>query len=46
MIYVGETWVKKVTHTDDHKVTAPRPDTMPSVLAQMAAVMKHMFDEL
>ena len=46
LIYVGETWVKKVTHTDDHKVTAPRPDTMPSVLAQMAAVMKHMFDEL
>ncbi|KAF8555514.1 hypothetical protein OG21DRAFT_1410837 [Imleria badia] len=46
LIYVGETWVKKVAHSDDHKVTAPRPDTIPTALAQMAAAMRHMFDEL
>ncbi|KAF8122592.1 hypothetical protein EV363DRAFT_1456411 [Boletus edulis] len=46
LIYVGETWVKKVAYRDEHKITAPRPDAMPNVFAQMTSVMKHMFDEL
>jgi hypothetical protein len=46
LIYVGETWVKKVTHRDEHKVTAPRPDAMPNALGKLLEAMNHMSDEL
>jgi hypothetical protein len=46
LIYVGETWVKKVAHREEHKVGVPRRDNMPDVIAHIDAAMRHMFDEL
>ena len=46
LIYVGETWVKKVAHRDEHRVSSPRRDAMSIMLAQIQAMTRHMFDEL
>ncbi|KIJ63027.1 hypothetical protein HYDPIDRAFT_168634 [Hydnomerulius pinastri MD-312] len=45
LIYVGETWVKKVTHKEEHRVVA-RPDSMATAMDKLTDVMQHMFDEL
>ena len=46
LIYVGETWVKKVAHKDKHRVSSPRRDVLPIMLAHMYEISSHMFDEL